>query len=88
MRNTGARAGHHTVDLFVSDLYASLSPAARRLRGFDKLHLDPGESRRIVFELGEEDLSFVNTALQRVVEPGEFRVQVGNLSANFRFEEN
>lgn len=88
VRNTGARAGHHAVDLFVSDLYASLSPAARRLRGFDKLHLDPGESRRIVFELGEEDLSFVNTALQRVVEPGEFRVQVGNLSANFRFEEN
>jgi beta-glucosidase len=86
VRNSGARAGHHAVDLFVSDLYASLSPAARRLRGFEKLYLDPGESRRIVFKLAEEDLSFVNTDLQRVAEPGEFRVQVGDLSANFRFE--
>lgn len=86
--NTGPRGGQHTVDLFVSDLYASLSPAARRLRGFEKIYLEPGQSKTVTFELESNDLSFVNTDLQRVVEPGEFRVQVGDLAETFRFEED
>jgi beta-glucosidase len=86
--NTGMRGGQHAVDLFVSDLYASLSPAARRLRAFEKIYLEPGQSKRITFELDSDDLSFVNAALQRIVEAGEFRVQVGDLAETFRFEED
>ena len=67
---------------------ASLSPAVRRLRGVEKIYLEPGQSRRLVFELGEHDLSFVSSDLQRVVEAGEFRVQAGDLFATFRFNED
>ena len=84
--NTGQRAGKHAVDLFVSDLYASLSPAERKLRAFDKVFLEPGETTTVTFELNREDLAFVNLDLERVVEPGEFRVTVGDLSQNFRYE--
>lgn len=84
--NTGQRAGKHAIDLFVSDLYASLSPAERKLRAFDKVFLEPGETTTVTFELDREDLSFVNLDLERVVEPGEFRVTVGDLSQTFRYE--
>ena len=83
--NTGQRAGHKAVDLYVSDLYASLSPAAKKLKRFGKVHLEAGQSETIGFELHEDDLSFVNLDLQRVVEPGEFRVSVGELSQTFTY---
>lgn len=86
VRNTGARAGGHTVDVFVSDLYASLSPAARKLRAFGTVDLEPGESERLTFRLGQDDLSFVNANLERVVEPGEFKITVGELNASLRYE--
>ncbi len=84
--NTGERDGFHSVDLFVSDLYASLSPAARKLRDFDKVFVKAGEIVTVKFELDRQDLEFVNADLQRVVEPGEFRVTVGDLSANFTYQ--
>ncbi len=84
--NSGKRGGHHAVDLYVSDLYASLSPAVRKLQGFKKIYLEAGDSVAVSFELEEDDLSFVNADLQRIVEPGEFRVQVGELMASFRYE--
>lgn len=84
--NTGKHGGHHAIDLYVSDLYASLSPAVRKLRGFKKIYLEAGNSTTVRFELQEDELSFVNEALQRVVEPGEFRVQVGDLAGTFRYQ--
>jgi beta-glucosidase len=83
--NTGDRAGDKVVDLFVSDLYASLSPAHKKLRGFSRVSLQPGESATVSFDLTAADLSFVNEALERVTEPGEFRVAIGDLTANFNF---
>ena len=61
--NTGDRAGEKIVDLFVSDLYASLSPAHQKLRGFSRVSLEPGESVDVSFDLTTADLSFVNSAL-------------------------
>jgi beta-glucosidase len=84
--NTGDRDGQHAIDLYVSDLYASLSPAVKKLRRFTKIDLDAGEAQTVRFELLKEDLSFVNADLQRVVEPGEFKVSVGDQSANFHFQ--
>jgi len=85
VRNTGARASQHAVDLFVSDLYASLSPAARKLRGFQKIHLPAGGAETVRFTLRADDLAFVNADLERVVEPGEFRISVGGLEAVFHY---
>ena len=84
--NNGKRGGHHAVDLFLSDLYASLSPAIRKLKATAKIYLEAGESQTVTFQLDEASLSFINTNLERVVEPGEFRVQAGDLSATFRYQ--
>ncbi|MGD9265195.1 MAG: glycoside hydrolase family 3 N-terminal domain-containing protein [Lysobacterales bacterium] len=86
VNNTGGRGGHHAVDLFVSDLYASISPAARKLRRYGKAYIEAGGAQTIEFELQTDDLSFVNLDLKRVVEPGEFRVSVGDLSDTFTFK--
>ena len=83
--NTGDRDGHKVVDLYVSDLYASLSPAEKKLRRTTKIHLRSNESRDVRFTLDARDLSIVNAELQRVVEPGEFRVTVGTESARFEY---
>lgn len=86
VKNTGDRDGWHSVDLFVSDLYASLSPAVRKLRAFDKVFIETGQTVTVPFELTRHDLEFVNLKLERVVEPGEFRVTVGGLEKTFRYE--
>ena len=84
--NTGDRGGHHAVELYLSDLYASISPAVRKLRGFQKIYLDAGASTTVRFELNKDDLSFVNRDLDRVTEPGEFKVQAGELSLDFEYQ--
>jgi beta-glucosidase len=84
--NTGDRDGKHAVELYVSDLFASISPAVKKLRDFDKVFIKRGKSTRVSFVIDKEDLSFVNTDLQRVVEPGEFKAMVGNLEKSFFYE--
>jgi len=82
--NTGKVAGKEVVQLYVSDLVASITPEVKRLRAFDKISLNPGETRTVKFSLNTSDLSFINAELERVTEPGEFKVQVGDLSANIK----
>lgn len=86
IKNTGERDGHHAVDVYVSDLYASLSPAVKKLKRFTKIFLKAGESKTVTFKLNPSDLEFVNADLQRVVEAGEFKVSIGNLSDTFNFQ--
>ena len=81
--NTGARAGKEVVQVYVSDLVASISPPSRRLRRFAKVDLQPGQSRTLTFKLGREDLSFIGADNKAVVEPGEFDVTVGGLTQRF-----
>jgi beta-glucosidase len=81
--NTGPRAGQHSVLLFVRQHYASLTPAVRRLRGFDKIELAPGASRTVRFVLSSDDLGFVGTDGKTLLEPGRFSVMVGDLEAMF-----
>jgi beta-glucosidase len=83
VRNTGARAGKEAVLLFTRDMVASVTPPGRRLRRFGKVHLDPGQSRTLAFTLEPHDLAFVGADGAWVVEPGEFRVMVGGLTAPF-----
>ena len=85
VKNTGARAGKHTVELYSRDMYASITPNMKRLRAFQKIDLKAGESKMVTFQLNKDDLAFVNAQLKTVTEPGDFKVMVGKLSADFKY---
>ncbi|MBN2742747.1 MAG: glycoside hydrolase family 3 C-terminal domain-containing protein [Marinilabiliaceae bacterium] len=86
VKNTGNREGMEVVQLYTSDMYASITPDVRRLRGFQKVSLQPDEAKEVQFTLKASDLSFINAKLQRVTEPGEFEVQVGGFVEKFEFQ--
>jgi len=79
--NSGARAGKEPVQLYVRDLVASIDPPMRRLRDFTKVSLAPGEKRTVTFRLPVSRLAFVGRDDRWVVEPGDFDVMVGGLTA-------
>jgi beta-glucosidase len=75
--NVGPRASDEVVELYLSDLEASTPVPQHSLRGFERLKLAPGESRRVSFSLSPGDLSLIDERGCRVLEPGRFRVTVG-----------
>ncbi|WP_418643997.1 beta-glucosidase BglX [Stutzerimonas kunmingensis] len=77
VKNTGARAGATVVQLYLQDLVGSSVRPIKELKRFEKLMLEPGESRVVRFDLGEDDLKFPDARLDYVAEPGEFEVQLG-----------
>eukprot|EP01116_Phalansterium_solitarium_P000233 TRINITY_DN10135_c0_g1_i1.p1 TRINITY_DN10135_c0_g1~~TRINITY_DN10135_c0_g1_i1.p1 ORF type:complete len:776 (+),score=271.65 TRINITY_DN10135_c0_g1_i1:102-2429(+) len=83
VRNTGAQAGKETVLLYVSDLFASVTPEVQMLRGFSKVDLLPGDSQQVQFVLGPADFAFIGLDDKPVIEPGQFNVTVGGLQASF-----
>ena len=80
--NTGDRAGKESVLLFSSDLVASLTPDNRRLRAFDKINLEPGESKTVTLKVKASDLAFVGYDGKWILEKGDFRIQAGNQVVN------
>ncbi len=84
--NAGKRAGQHIVELYASDVYASVTPSNKKLKGFDKIYLEPGESKVVNFTLSDNDLAFVGADNQWITEPGEFEVSVGDLRATFNYQ--
>src|SRR5690606_25213514 len=78
--NTGQRAGTEVVQLYVRDDVASVTRPVRELRGFQRVELEPGQSREVEFALGFEDLALFDAQMRRVVEPGTFTVFVGGSS--------
>src|SRR5712664_137257 len=84
--NSGKRAGKEIVQLYLSDLVASLSPAGKRLKRFAKVYLEPGQSRTLTFKLHADDLSFIGADNKPVVEPGEFDVMVAGLQDKFELK--
>jgi beta-glucosidase len=83
VKNSGKRAGKEVVQLYLSDLVASLSPPGIRLKRFAKVYLDPGQTRTLTFKLRPDDLSFIDANNKRVVEPGEFEVAIAGLKDRF-----
>lgn len=77
VRNTGERAGATVVQCYVQDPVASTTRPRRELKGFRKVRLGPGESTRVTFTLGPDELAFYGAGRCWKVEPGEFRVYVG-----------
>ncbi len=78
MKNTGQREGKEAVLLYISDLYASITPDTKRLRGFSKISLKPGETRTVTFKVNAKDLAFVNDQSKLVTETGEFKIQIAD----------
>lgn len=88
VKNTGDRSGHEVVQLYLSDRAATVSQPPLQLRAFKKVCLNAGESQRIEFTLGFDELSLINQEMKRVVEPGEFEVLVGASSSDIRLKEH
>ncbi len=80
--NVGSRAGDEVVQLYVQDLFASVTRPVQELKGFKRLHLAPGETKTVTFTLAASQLGFYNQAMEFIVEPGTVRLMVGNSSAH------
>jgi beta-glucosidase len=79
--NTGSRTGDEVVQVYLRDPVASISQPVRRLRGFERVTLDPGQTRTVTFTLNRSDFGFYDNRGRFVVEPGPIEVYAGNSSA-------
>ncbi len=82
VKNTGNCAGEEVVQLYIRDDYASITRPVKELKGFKKLNILPGETKKIEFEITPDMLSFLDINMQPVVEPGSFTVYSGGNSAD------
>ena len=82
VKNTGKVAGKESILLFSSDLVASMVPDGRRLRAFDKVELQPGETKTVTFELKADDLAFVGWDGKWRLEEGDFKLMIADQTAS------
>ncbi|MEH0153297.1 glycoside hydrolase family 3 N-terminal domain-containing protein [Limibacter armeniacum] len=83
LTNTGNREGKEVVQLYTTDLVASITPSVKRLKAFQKVALKAGESKTVTFSIPAKDLSFIGLENKPVLEEGTFKVTVGNLTEEF-----
>lgn len=86
VKNTGNMAGKEVVQLFIADRFASITPSVKRLRGFNKITLTPGQSQTVTFHITAEDLQFVNVNGKWVTEEGWFDIYINNLQKAFYYD--
>ncbi len=84
--NTGKVRGDEVVQLYVEDCITSLTAYEKVLRGFERISLDPGETKSVEFVLSPKDLSLLDRDMNRVVEPGDFEIMVGASSTDIRLK--
>lgn len=82
--NTGERKGDEVVQLYITDMYASVKTRIMELKDFERITLAPRETREVIFKLSPYDLSLLNDKMDRVVEPGEFKIMVGGKSPSYK----
>ena len=80
VKNNGNKDGNEVVQVYVSDLFASITPDNKRLRAFDKVFIKSGDSKKVSFSIPAKDLSFVNLENKYILESGDFTVHVGGNS--------
>ncbi len=80
VKNIGRREGDEIVQLYVRDEFSSVTRPVKELKDFKRIHLKPGESKTVHFVITPEKLAFYNSDMQRVVEPGKFKIMVGSSS--------
>jgi len=86
VKNTGVRNGKEAVLLFINDDVATMTPDVRRLRGFDKIALNVGETKKIKFKIPAKYLTFVGSDNKYTIEKGSFTIQVGTLTKKIQCE--
>jgi len=86
VENTGDRAGDEVIQLYLRDLEGSVETPVKELKGFHRVSLDPGERRRVEFEITPEMMSLLDPELNRLREAGEFQVMIGASSQDIRLE--
>ena len=84
VKNTGSRAGDEVVQLYIHDRVSSVTRPIKELKGFQRVTLQPGEARTVVFHLDHRSLWFWNAQMKRVVEPGDFDIMSGANSADLK----
>ena len=82
--NSGSREGDEVVQLYTRQLVASVITFEKNLRGFQRIHLKPGETRTVTFTLNRDDLALWDRQMRFVVEPGKFKVMIGSGSEDIR----
>ena len=85
VKNTGSLAGKEVVQWFITDEYASITPANKKLKHFEKIDLNPGESKTVTFTIDSKTLAFVNTKNEWITEAGTFIVSIGDQKGTFFF---
>ena len=86
IKNTGSIGGKKSILLYLSDMIGSISRPVKQLKGFDKIYLMPNESKEVKFVIKPEQLSFIGRENKRIVEPGQFKVTIGNLTKEFTLQ--
>ncbi|MGE4586787.1 MAG: glycoside hydrolase family 3 N-terminal domain-containing protein [Mangrovibacterium sp.] len=84
--NTGKYQGDEIVQLYVRDMVCSLIPYDMQLRGFERVSLDPGETKQVTFVLTRNNFSFFDSSMKETVEPGEFEIIIGSSSEDIRLQ--
>ncbi|HUX96393.1 MAG TPA: glycoside hydrolase family 3 C-terminal domain-containing protein [Bacteroidales bacterium] len=84
IKNTGSREGKEVVQLYIRDLYASVTVPVKELKGFSKIALKPGEKKTVIFKLTHDDLALYDRNMNKVVEAGTFEVMAGSSSMDIR----
>ena len=88
IRNTGKYAGEEVVQLYLRDKVGSVVRPVKELKDFQKIKLQPGETKTIHFTINKEKLSFYNSKLQWIAEPGEFDLMIGSSSSDIRVKDS
>lgn len=87
VRNAGKYAGYEVPQLYLRDKISSVTQPITRLIHYTAIHLNPGESKTVTFRVDEDDLSMLDQSMQRVVEPGDFRLMIGRSCKDIRLQE-
>jgi beta-glucosidase len=87
VKNTGSRKGDEVVQLYVTDMYASVKTRIMELKDFDRITMEPGASKTVTFTLTPYDISLLNDNMDRSVEPGDFKIMVGGKSPSYKAQD-
>jgi len=87
IKNTGSRAGAEVVQLYLHDVIGTVVTPVKELRGFEKVQLDPGQTKTVSFAVTPEHMALLDRHLEWVVEPGTFEVMVGHSSKDIRLKD-
>ena len=85
--NTGDRRGDEVVQLYISDKFSSVVTYESVLRGFERVTLEPGETKTVSFEITPSHLELLDSNMNWTVEPGEFEIRIGASSEDIRLKE-